>query len=174
MRGGLNQPFLFNYKGGNYMIKFAVEQWEKNKHLLEKDIRENIQKYNDADYFFLVEKVVEIILNTDSEFHFDKDNITVIDNGHYQGTMLYLIPRKTYQPSADEYLMTYVYYGSCSGCDTLQAIQWDWDVTTKQGLEGAVKDYMSLCLHLIQKTIRPYNHEAWDGSELFEITNSNN
>jgi hypothetical protein len=48
--------------------------------------------------------------------------MTVIDDGDYQGTQIFIIPTDTYQPSVKDYVMTDTYYGSCSGCDTLQAI----------------------------------------------------
>ena len=75
--------------------------------------------------------------------------MTVIDNGDYQGTQIFIIPINTYQPGVDEYVYTHTYYGSCSGCDTLQAIQsWDGDELPN---EEQVKDYMELALHLLQK-----------------------
>ena len=89
------------------------------------------------------------------------EEITEIDNGDYQGTLLYLIPFKTYQLSENEYLMTYVGYGSCSGCDTLQAIQ---DYSEKPLTEGQISDFMALCKDILTNTIKPYNH-GWRETE---------
>lgn len=50
----------------------------------------------------------------------DPDRITVIDHGDYQGTLLFILGAEGYQP--DEYWAVFYGYGSCSGCDTLQAI----------------------------------------------------
>lgn len=74
--------------------------------------------------------------------------MTVIDNGDYQGTQIFLIPLKTYQPSVEDYVYTNTYYGSCSGCDTLEAInEYDDDLPR----EDQVSDYMILALHLLQR-----------------------
>jgi len=44
--------------------------------------------------------------------------------------------------------VTDTYYGSCSGCDTLQAIS-DYDDGRPSELQ--LKEYMALALHLVQK-----------------------
>lgn len=74
--------------------------------------------------------------------------MTVIDNGEYQGTQIFLIPEETYQPSVDNYLVTHTYYGSCSGCDTLEGIR---SYDKEKPTETQVKDYMTLALHLVQR-----------------------
>lgn len=151
------------------MMKFSVEQWDKNKHRLEKDIRENFSYYNDAEYGDLVAKVVDLIFNDEDDILYDSENITEVDNGDYQGTLLYLIPEKSYQPSEYQYLMTYVDYGSCSGCDTLQSIQmWIFDEADEKRKEEFVKDMMGLCLHLVQNTIKPYN-TGWRKDDRFTV-----
>ncbi len=138
------------------MIKYCLDKWEKNHEKL-KAALENDRKLYTCEYKYLVEKVVDYILNDDSNEYsdtWDSKNITVIDDGHYQGTQLFLIPADTYQPSEFEYLMTYVSYGSCSGCDTLLSIQsWNDDPPTPQQL----KDYMTLCKDLVTNMIKPYN-----------------
>ena len=148
------------------MIKFCKEKWDKNKDKLEEALKCN-RKLNDCDYSYLLELVVKYILNDeDNEYSdtWDSEKINVIDNGDYQGTLLFLIPAKTYQPSEYEYLMTYVNYGSCSGCDTLRGIQsWDDEPPTEQQL----KDYMTLCRDLVVRMIKPYN-SGWMNEEIFE------
>jgi hypothetical protein len=77
----------------------------------------------------------------------DTNNIHEIDDGHYQGNKLFVIPADEYQPST--YYAVYVSYGSCSGCDTLQRINDSYfndDAPTKQNVE----DYMMLALHIVQ------------------------
>src|SRR6185312_2360930 len=164
------------------MINFAVNQWDKNKQKLEENILNNLKDYEDCNYRYLVAKVIEFIFNDEeSEFtgdDYDCEKITEINNGSYQGTLLYMIPEKGYQPSEYQYLMTYVNYGSCSGCDTLKALQRQVedifdeysDYTPEAEAEKtaqAVKDIMSLCLHLVQNTIKPYN-KGWAFDENFE------
>ena len=149
------------------MIKYCLEKWEKYKGELEEDIRQDAT-LNECDYLYLVKKVVSIILNG-GDAEWDTGKITQIDNGDYQGTLLFLIPMDTYQPSEYEYLMTYVNYGSCSGCDTLQAIQ-DWG--EKKLTENQVKDFMTLCRDLVCSMIRPYNC-GWREDEKFETVEYN-
>ena len=50
-----------------------------------------------------------------------------------------------------DYVYTNTYYGSCSGCDTLQAISGYDDGLPN---EEQVKDYMQLALNLLQKCKR--------------------
>lgn len=80
---------------------------------------------------------------------------------------MYLIPFKTYQPCEYEYLMTYVNYGSCSGCDTLESILSDGEYNSKVPTVQQLKDYMSLCRDLINNTIKPYNG-GWREDEDFK------
>ena len=139
------------------MIKFCLEQWDKNKLRLEQTLR-NDPTLNSCDYKHLVELVVDNVFNEDGSNAmrtWDSKNITVIDNGDYQGTLLFLIPLNTYQPTADEYLMTYVFYGSCSGCDALLSLQGLPSI--QQPSKAQIKGFMYLCKDLVCNTIRPYN-----------------
>jgi hypothetical protein len=141
------------------MLKYCLKQWNKNHKLLEEQIRKSA-KVNTCEYSYLVELVVDFILNidgsvgTESLYRFDTWKIVQIDHGDYQGTLLFLIPLDTYQPSENEYLMTYAGYGSCSGCDTLMSIQ---DYTTDPPTEQQVKYFMALCKDLVTNMIKPYN-----------------
>lgn len=142
------------------MIKYAVDKWNKNKELLEKEIKNDVA-INMCGYDYIARLVIRYILN-DGERNkdWDEDKITTIDNGEYQGTLLYLIPTMGYQPCESEYLMTWIGYGSCSVCDTLQSIQSDSlfnDEDDKLPNANQVKDYMTLCKDLIQHMICPYN-----------------
>ena len=51
----------------------------------------------------------------------DPNRIHEIDDGDYQGTLVYVIAAKDYQP--DDYWYVKIGYGSCSACDTLEAIR---------------------------------------------------
>lgn len=82
-------------------------------------------------------------------YRFRTDNMTVLDHGDYQGTLVFILHMNCYQPSVDEYVYTSVDYGSCSACDALQGInEYNWD---KLPNEEQIKDYMTLCLHLLQR-----------------------
>ena len=102
------------------------------------------------------------ILNDENEWSVNK--IKEIDDGDYQGTLLYLIPEDTYQPDSSEYLMTFVEYGSCSGCDTLQGIQCFLGVRSR---DKSIDDLMSLCKDLICNMIKPHN-TGWGHDEKFD------
>lgn len=139
------------------MLKILVQKWDKNKNRL-KHYLEEATNLNSCSYMDLVKATFEYIYNDDdcnAKFKkLDVVHVTEIDNGDYQGTLLFLIPFETYQPSESEYLMTYIGYGSCSCCDTLQAIQ-DW---TNNKLTGQqVTDFMTLCKDILSNTIKPYN-----------------
>jgi hypothetical protein len=78
----------------------------------------------------------------------DPERITEIDHGDYQGTLVFVIAEDGYQPSTYWYVR--IHYGSCSGCDTLQAAQdYDWDENVHT--DAAVDDYWTLCLHIVQR-----------------------
>lgn len=131
------------------MIKEFVERWDKYKGDLEKYFRTTRQEEYSTYEDIVIALFEEVINKEDINCHeFDLEQMTVIDDGDYQGTRIFIIPLKTYQPSVEEYVITDTYYGSCSGCDTLLAISsYDDGIPN----EGQIKDYMELALHLLQK-----------------------
>ena len=153
------------------MIKYCIEKWDKNKDILRSALGNNkllnnvLNKNDDPlqylEYKDLVKLTVMFILNDENEWNVNK--IKEIDDGDYQGTLLYLIPEDTYQPDSSEYLMTFVEYGSCSGCDTLQAIQCFLDTKSR---DKSIDDLMNLCKDLICNMIKPYN-TGWRHDERF-------
>lgn len=127
---------------------------------------------DEITYSELVKIVVNVILNDGEELEnidrdkWNFDRITGIDDGDYQGTILWLIPRRTYQPSEYEYLITFVNYGSCSGCDTLLDIQSNipFDGTKP---DSVINEFMQLCKDLVCNMKRPYNC-GWREDEEFK------
>lgn len=75
----------------------------------------------------------------------DPDRITIIDHGDYQGTRLYIIAAKGYQPST--YWSIFVGYGSCSVCDTFAGIR---DYSDEPPNADQVTAYWTLMLHMAQ------------------------
>ena len=128
------------------MLKYCVEQWEKNKENLREALEQFDFRNEEMDYKVLMSLVITHIL----EDKWDSKNFTIVDDGDYQGTLLFIIPEKIYQPTEGDYLMTYVWYGSCSYCDTIQSIL--YESNTK------VEDLMNLALHMIQRMIHPFAH----------------
>lgn len=75
----------------------------------------------------------------------DPDRVYEIDDGSYQGTLIYLIGEKGRNPRT--YWFCRIQYGSCSWCDTLQAIRrYSDDPPTP----GQTADYLQLALHIVQ------------------------
>ena len=132
------------------MIKEFIEKWDKYKNDLEDYFRYTEQIEYD-EYEKIVKILFEKVVNRDLECDRDKFNtedLVRIDDGEWQGTQIFILHKDSYQPNVEEYVYTSTYYGSCSGCDTLQAIS-----SYDRGLpdEEQVKDYMTLALHLLQK-----------------------
>lgn len=130
------------------MIKDFCFAWEKNKDKLKEHLRTTPQG-NYFSYGDLVKLIFDIVINPDEKKHdrYDTKNIVSIDDGAYQGTLIFILHRDTYQPDVSDYVFTSVYYGSCSGCDTLFSIN-----GYESGLpsDEQVEDYMTLCLHLLE------------------------
>lgn len=123
------------------MIKEIIEQWDESKNSLE-DYFRNKKQSEYCTYLNIVKAIFTYAIEG-----YDVSRIHQIDDGEYQGTLLFIIPKKEYQPCIDDYLYTYVDYGSCSLCDTLQGIcDYDEDKPSKE----QVKKYMILALHLVQ------------------------
>ena len=141
------------------MIEAVVKQWDANKHKLEEYFATTKQE-DYSEYRTIVIKLFELVITEienecSGTDEFDISKMTVIDDGDYQGTTIYVIPKNTYQPSINDYVITDNYYGSCSGCDTLLAIsEYSDDLPSKE----QVKEYMTIALHLVQKM-------RWLGSE---------
>lgn len=171
------------------MLKYCVEKWDKNKTLLMNALQseEIYNKLGNYTYIDLVKLVVKYILNDGKaeEYYnadeWDEYNITEVDNGDYQGTLLYLIPAKICRPCEKEYLVTFVDYGSCSGCDTLLSIQScipshvycksEEEFSTMK--RKTIEDFMTLCLHLVQHMKKPYT-QVWDKHDYSEVEWTNN
>ena len=98
------------------MIKEFVEKFEAGKQEIENTFRAK----HPEDYKDIVKAVVNVLGSDSGHGVPDPERIHMIDDGDYQGTLLFVIAAKGYQP--DNYWAVKVGYGSCSGCDTLLAI----------------------------------------------------
>lgn len=75
----------------------------------------------------------------------DPERIHRIDDGDYQGTLLFVIAAKGYQPYT--YWAVKIGYGSCSGCDTFERIrEYGDDPPTEQ----QAQEYLTLAIHVLQ------------------------
>ena len=149
------------------MLKIMKELWDKNQDKLRTELSSR-DDLNECSYVDLVKIAFDKIYNDDSRL--DNENLFIdrvheIDDGDYQGTLIYLIPFNSYQPDPEDYRMTFAWYGSRSGCDALQSAQsWgDGKLTEQQ-----VKDFMSICKDLICNAIKPYNY-GWRHDDRFDV-----
>lgn len=74
--------------------------------------------------------------------------------------MIYLFHEQSGDISEYSYLMTFVDYGSCCICDTLEGIQYSFEGNTADKLpnEYQVKEYMTLCKDIVCNIVRPFNY----------------
>lgn len=130
-----------------------VEQFDKYR----SKIREALGDKEHHSYGALLKIALENMIDEDDPYGDpDPNNIHTIDDGDYQGTQLFVVPERCYQPYT--YWVFKVYYGSCSGCDTLHGINddtprdddWNELPTSDQQRD----DYMTLILHMIQSAKR--------------------
>ena len=130
------------------MIQEFVDRFMNAKPAL----RETFKNKWPGNYTDIVEEVVKAIGGEEYDTpSMDPGRIEQIDHGDYQGTLLYVVATTGYQPST--YYATKVYYGSCSGCDTLEKIESEmgWDDECNQIVsEQSLDDIMILALHIVQ------------------------
>jgi hypothetical protein len=125
------------------MIKDFVDRFMQNKDAL----RTKFEADFPHEYKDIVKAVVEIITAKEYTAHdIDPERIHEIDDGDYQGTLVYVIGTKGYQPY--NYYYVKVDYGSCSGCDTLQAIEAEHSCAADK--KQSIDDLMTLALHIVQ------------------------
>lgn len=133
------------------MIKEFAEAWSANKDDLEQVISES-KKHGSWEYGDLLKLLFEVVINPYCNDHglgtFNLEDLVEIDHGSYSGTLVFVLHRSTY-PDISDYIYTSVWYGSCSGCDVLQAIQADGAYNSTPN-EQQVKDYLGECLHLLE------------------------
>ena len=121
------------------MLKYCVEQWEKNKENLRVAF-ENCNIYSDYEAFSHL-----IIKNIFPEWKNYKLNIQYY--AEYQGEVVFFIHS---DPWCKEGLfLSYLSYGSCSVCDALHA------AAEEEG-EVRVNDMMAIALNFIQNMTHPY------------------
>ena len=121
------------------MITQAVEQFNMRK----TNLREALSGKHVTDYEELVKMVVAHL--SCAALPLDPTRVHEINDGEYQGILLFVIGATGRQPS--DYWYVKVSYGSCSGCDTLRSISgYSGAPPTKQQLD----DYMTLALHIVQ------------------------
>ena len=107
-------------------------------------IRAELAKAQPEGYQAIVKAVVSALASDDDTAP-DPERIQAVDWGHYQGTMFFVIGAAGYQPN--DFWTVAVNYGSCSGCDTFEAIR-SYDDTPPT--DAQLDQYMTLALHIVQ------------------------
>ena len=124
------------------MIEAFTKAWFANLHAM----REKFTAKHPDDYKEVVRAVVQMLAAASNDYDKpDPERIHEIDDGDYQGTLVYVIGGSGYQPS--RYWYVKVGYGSCSVCDTLQGI---CDYSSEPPNDTQVSEYMTLALHIVQ------------------------
>jgi hypothetical protein len=132
------------------MILHYVKQWEERKHLIEQWLTKNepnsYQDIYETLFRLVVTEPQKINPQLTNYNEWNWNRFVKIDDGEYQGNEIYILCSNVYQPELNDYIFTSIAYGSCSGCDTFQAIQESEDKAER------VKGYMTLALHMVQET----------------------
>lgn len=129
------------------MIQDFVNRFDEKRDDIRAELSRLLNmKGRDIEY----DDIVRIVLEAVNGYwgRMDLEKIHRIDDGDYQGTLLYIIPEDTYQP--EDYWFVRVSYGSCSCCDTLLGILEDfsWEGCDRQRIED---DLFTLALHIVQR-----------------------
>lgn len=119
------------------MIQKFVDRFIDSEDQIKRQCEEGFDHYE-----HLVKFVVGIISDPEEYSSPDVNRITEIDHGDYQGTLLYIIAAKGYQPH--QFWAVKVDYGSCSGCDALESAMYDYKGKDR------VDAHYNLCLHIVQ------------------------
>lgn len=122
------------------MIQEFIDRFMASKPVLEAQFR---AKHPD-NYKEIVKAVIGTVAGDDYN-KMDVERIHELNDGDYQGTLVYVIGAAGYQP--DDYWYVKVSYGSCSGCDTLEGIR---EYSSEPPTDEQVRDYMTLALHVVQ------------------------
>lgn len=112
-------------------------------------IKNEFTREHPGDYKDIVRVVIKAITVPDDYDYPDPERISVIDHGHYQGTLLFVIGAHGYQPR--DYWYAMVDYGSCSASDTFQSIRDDCEDWSNPPNHRQIDDYMTLALHIVQR-----------------------
>lgn len=125
------------------MLKYCVDQWEKNKENLR-------QAFNECDIYSDYEEFARIIIRSIFPEWTDYD-VIIIKQGDYTGDVIFFISADT-EGSKNDIFLSYLRYGSCSVCDTLMRAAES---------EERVEDQMRIALHFIQNMKHPFSSNPY-------------
>lgn len=123
------------------MIEEFVRRFDASREAL----RAGFAESHPEDYADIVKRVVAALADENDYDTPDPERIHKIDDGDYQGTLVFVVACRGYQPST--YWAVLVSYGSCSGCDTLEATR---GYSDEKPTDEQVSSYMMMALHIVQ------------------------
>ncbi len=120
------------------MIAEFVEKFDAGRETL----KAGFARAHPGSYWAIVKAVLGVI---GGEGYDEPDPSTLVEirSGDYQGNLLYVV-----SDNSGRFWSIKVYYGSCSGCDTLAAIR-DYSIE-EVPTDEQVRQYMELALHVVQ------------------------
>lgn len=145
------------------MLKILLKKWNKNKGLLEEKLRTKPMNYQYKD---LVKLTFDTIYNSGENDYHKIRLFKTIGGENYSGDLVFMLSFGFDDEEVDSLLLTYVKYGSCCGCDTLQRIVAFSEENDKPN-ESQLKDLMMLCKDIITNTVKPFN-KGWNYKEGFD------
>lgn len=138
------------------MIKKFIKRFDAKRD----ELREHFRTNEPISYMDIVGEVVKAISDPNEDYRTpDPERIHVIDDGDYQGTLVFVIGATGYQPSLYWYVTWG--YGSCGGCDTLQGIR-DEGHYEEEPTKEQLDQYMMLALHILQGIKEMYGEDEED------------
>lgn len=120
------------------MLKYCVDQWEKNKENL-RAFLERSDIY--SDYAAFGDYIIKYIFP-----EWENYDVAIAKQGDYIGEVIFFISADT-EGSKNDIFLSYLRYGSCSVCDTLMCAAES---------EERVEDQMRIALHFIQNIVHPF------------------
>lgn len=132
------------------MIEDFVKRWDENK----ENLRKNFLVSHPESYKNILERLISEVINPNQEDYMPRmADIETNTFGDWEGTQVFIIPENS--PYPHTFWVTKVYYGSCSGCDTLQMIESESNYNDEGDPlppnEKQVDGYMTLALHMLQR-----------------------
>ena len=142
------------------MIKYCINRWnEKYDEFKKYLLRQNYHFLENCEYLDLLKTVFDKVLNGDN-LHWKLEYITSPNNFDYSGEEVFLIPADA--EKVGQTLVTYVFYGSCAGCDVLMRAQDDLRELKYLGrplTEDAILPFIEICKDFIVNMRAPFNEE---------------
>ena len=122
------------------MLKYCVDQWEKNKENL-RAFLERSDIY--SDYAAFGDYIIKYIFP-----EWENYDVAITKQGDYTGDVIFFISADT-EGSKNDIFLSHLRYGSCSVCDTLMRAAES---------EERVEDQMRVALHFIQNMKHPFSN----------------